>query len=163
MNVSCVPCWHLYQTFQITFTYHCFLTLFSCSFDFLRAAKTVSAVWDCISTLISLTPLDGFKETLGVFPDEWVVTMGDFWQGPSKPKQDLFLTLTNRFLCLNLTRPYAQRCYKLKYKKHVIQLLSCNINKCFTTSILCRNVHCQRLFWQLGTLHAAYMYMYLMS
>lgn len=64
-----------------------------------------------------------------------------------KTKHDLFLKLTECFLCLNLTRPQA-RCTKAK-------TWSCNVKKSVNLSTIVRNVWCQYLFWRFGWNHTS--------
>ena len=90
----------------------------------LQAAKPLTTVQDCVSTFVSVKPLDIFKETSGEFSS---CGCGDkklyFWREVGTPpavfvvflaERVRFLTFTEWFLSLNVTRSSAQHCEEIK-------------------------------------------------
>lgn len=60
-----------------------------------------------------------------------------------QPKHDLLLTITEHFLGLNLIMPSPRHCF-VKFPTYPFQIMyKCNV------SVVCSNVKCQHLIWQL--------------
>ena len=116
-----VPYWHIYKTCCIL------LTLDVSDSDRVgvtlrKAAMPVTTVQDCVSTSVGLEP----RETSGQFP-------AMFDQARNlKPKYNLFLTRTKPFMCVSLTRQYAQHCQVKLFKP--LAILS--LHGCLARSLL---------------------------
>ena len=91
------------------------------------AAKPVTTVQDCVSPLVTETPLNFFfffffAKTLGQSPILFVVTREDIWMRSQEKSPAVSLATKDLksqakwFLCLNLTRPSAQSCHNIHLK-----------------------------------------------